>query len=68
MVDQVAVVRAFNRRYTGVIGVLQEAVLDTGYTLTEARLLYELGQARAPQQPAEVRRELDLDPGYLSPL
>jgi DNA-binding MarR family transcriptional regulator/GNAT superfamily N-acetyltransferase len=69
MLDQIAVVRAFNRRYTGVIGVLQEAVLDTGYTLTEARLLYELGQARAPQQPTEVlelRRALDLDPGYLS--
>jgi hypothetical protein len=37
MVNQIAVVRAFNRRYTG---VLQEAVLDAGYTLTEARLLY----------------------------
>jgi DNA-binding MarR family transcriptional regulator/GNAT superfamily N-acetyltransferase len=69
MTDQIAAVRAFNRRYTGVIGVLQEGVLDTPYTLTEARLLYELGQARAPQEPTEVlelRHGLDLDPGYLS--
>src|SRR5437879_1036323 len=69
MIDQIAAVRGFNRRYTGVIGVLQEGVYDTHYTLTEARLLYELGQARAPQVPAEVlelRRALDLDAGYLS--
>jgi DNA-binding MarR family transcriptional regulator/GNAT superfamily N-acetyltransferase len=69
MTDQIAAVRAFNRRYTGLIGVLQEGVFDTPYTLTEARLLYELGQARAPQEPAEVlelRHALDLDAGYLS--
>lgn len=69
MMDQISAVRAFNRRYTGVIGVLQEGVFDTPYTLTEARLLYELGQARAPQQPTEVlelRHELGLDAGYLS--
>jgi DNA-binding MarR family transcriptional regulator len=69
MTDQIAAVRAFNRRYTGVIGVLQEGVFDTPYTLTEARLLYELGQARTPQIPTEVlelRHALDLDAGYLS--
>jgi DNA-binding MarR family transcriptional regulator/GNAT superfamily N-acetyltransferase len=69
MIDEIAVVRGFSRRYTGAIGVLQEGVYDTHYTLTEARVLYELGQTRAPQLPTEVlelRRTLDLDAGYLS--
>jgi DNA-binding MarR family transcriptional regulator/GNAT superfamily N-acetyltransferase len=69
MTDQISAVRAFNRHYTGVIGVLQEGVFDTSYTLTEARLLYELGQARAPQPATEVvelRHALNIDAGYLS--
>jgi DNA-binding MarR family transcriptional regulator/GNAT superfamily N-acetyltransferase len=69
MTNHVAAVRAFSRRYTRVIGVLEEGLLGMPYTLTEARLLYELGQARAPREPTEVlelRHALGLDPGYLS--
>ncbi|MFE1194864.1 GNAT family N-acetyltransferase [Streptomyces olivaceoviridis] len=59
-------VRAFNRFYTGVIGALDyERHLYAPYTLTEARVLYEL--AHAPYlDAADVRAGLGLDAGYLS--
>jgi DNA-binding MarR family transcriptional regulator/N-acetylglutamate synthase-like GNAT family acetyltransferase len=63
--DTVAEIREFNRFYTGVIGVLRSGVLDTPYSLTEARVLFEVGN----HEPAEVtylKGLLDLDPGYLS--
>ncbi|GGS46341.1 bifunctional helix-turn-helix transcriptional regulator/GNAT family N-acetyltransferase [Streptomyces cinerochromogenes] len=59
-------VRAFNRFYTGVIGALDyERHLYAPYTLTEARVLYEL--AHAPHLDAvDLRGGLGLDAGYLS--
>ena len=58
-------VRSFNRFWTERIGLLQAGLLDTPYSLTEARVLFELGQ-RAPVDLAELRRTLALDSGYLS--
>jgi DNA-binding MarR family transcriptional regulator/GNAT superfamily N-acetyltransferase len=58
-------VRAFNRFWTERIGLLQGGLLDTPYSLTEARVIFELGQ-RAPVDVAELRRALALDSGYLS--
>src|SRR6266581_5191707 len=63
--ERVAALRAFNRFYTKVIGVLREGLLRTPYSLTEARVLYELGQV-AEADVADLRRALDLDRGYLS--
>ncbi|MFF5535399.1 GNAT family N-acetyltransferase [Streptomyces cinerochromogenes] len=59
-------VRAFNRFYTGLIGALDyERHLYAPYTLTEARVLYEL--AHAPHlDAADLRGGLGLDAGYLS--
>jgi DNA-binding MarR family transcriptional regulator/predicted N-acetyltransferase YhbS len=65
--DRVAAVRAFNRFYTGRIGVLGEGLLRTPHSLTEARVLYELGQREAVEV-ADLRRELAIDAGYLSRL
>ena len=63
----VAAVREFNRFYTGVLGLLREGLLDTPYSLTEARIIFEL--ARQDQaEVVEIRRWLDLDAGYLSRL
>ena len=63
--DPVAAVRAFNRLYTNVIGVLRGGYLNTPYSLTEARLLFELGQ-RDRTEVGALRRGLDIDAGYLS--
>ena len=66
-VDRVAAVRAFNRFYTGRLGILGEGFLRTPHSLTEARVLYELGR-RDVVEVAELRRELEIDAGYLSRL
>jgi DNA-binding MarR family transcriptional regulator/GNAT superfamily N-acetyltransferase len=63
--DRVAEVRAFNRFYTNVIGVLREGLLRTRYSLTEARVIFELAQREATEV-AHLREALDVDGGYLS--
>src|SRR5580658_1710645 len=61
----VAAVRGFNRFYTNVIGLLRGKYLDTPYSLTEARLLFELAQ-RDASEVTDLRRVVDIDAGYLS--
>lgn len=63
--DRVAAVRRFNRFFTRKIGVLREGLLDSPYSLTEVRILYELAQGRAATA-TELHRGLGLDPGYVS--
>jgi DNA-binding MarR family transcriptional regulator/GNAT superfamily N-acetyltransferase len=63
--DPVTTLRAFTRFYTNVIGVLREGLLDTPYSLTEARVIFELAQ-RHTMEVVDLRRTLDIDPGYLS--
>ncbi|HMI27210.1 MAG TPA: helix-turn-helix domain-containing protein, partial [Streptosporangiaceae bacterium] len=64
-VGAVAAVRGFNRFYTNVTGLLRGKYLDTPYSLTEARLLFELAQ-RDTSEVTDLRRTVDIDPGYLS--
>ncbi|MFI9403987.1 GNAT family N-acetyltransferase [Nocardia sp. NPDC052316] len=61
----IAAVREFNRRYTKVIGVLREGLLDSEYSLTEVRILFELANS-GTAEVVTLRRTLDLDAGYLS--
>jgi DNA-binding MarR family transcriptional regulator/GNAT superfamily N-acetyltransferase len=61
----VATVRSFNRFYTRLLGLLDEGLLDTTYSLTEVRTLYELAQQERIEL-AELRERLGLDAGYLT--
>jgi DNA-binding MarR family transcriptional regulator/GNAT superfamily N-acetyltransferase len=57
--------RRFSRFWTREIGLLRDGLLDTPHSLTEARVLYELGQV--PETTATtLARSLELDPGHLS--
>lgn len=63
--ETIETIRAFNRFYTNKIGVLARDYLATPYTLTEGRILYEMG-ARERVSATELNRDLGLDPAYLS--
>jgi DNA-binding MarR family transcriptional regulator/N-acetylglutamate synthase-like GNAT family acetyltransferase len=60
-------VRAFSRFYTARLGTLGDGLLDTPWSLTESRVLFELAQAEWTDA-ADLRRTLNLDSGYLSRL
>jgi DNA-binding MarR family transcriptional regulator/GNAT superfamily N-acetyltransferase len=64
---EIAKFRHFNRMYTRYIGTLNEGLLNSEYSLAEARVLYELANRAAPKA-SEIAEGLGMDPGYLSRL
>ncbi len=56
--------RAFNRYYTNLIGVLDKDYLETQYTLTEARILFEISLGK--KNASEIIEAMRIDKSYLS--
>jgi DNA-binding MarR family transcriptional regulator/GNAT superfamily N-acetyltransferase len=61
----VEAVRRFNRFYTKQIGLLREGLLDTPFSLTQARVVYEIGRQKRITSK-QLGEGLNLDAGYLS--
>lgn len=58
-------IRDFNRFYTGFIGAVNKSVMNSPFSLAEARVLYEIKHSEEPTA-SSINVQLDLDPGYLS--
>src|SRR5215207_3187634 len=58
-------IREFNRFYTNVIGLLDRHFLETPFSLTEGRVLYEISHTDLCTAK-NIRSKIDIDEGYLS--
>lgn len=63
--EQISAVREFNRFYTARLGLLRKGHLDGDFSLTESRILYEIG-ASPGLTASSLRETLGLNAGYVS--
>lgn len=63
--DLIERIRSFNRFYTNVIGLLDQHFLDSPYSLTEGRILYEIAHIENCSAK-KIRANIVIDEGYLS--
>ena len=63
--ERVMEIRKFNRFYTNIIGLINQNILESPYSLAEARILLEFDHA-ATCTASNLAEILQIDPGYLS--
>jgi DNA-binding MarR family transcriptional regulator len=63
--ERIEKIRSFNRFYTNIIGLLDQHFLDTPFSLTEGRVLYEISRM-GECSAKEIRENIAIDEGYLS--
>ncbi len=63
--ESIAKIRSFNRFYTNLIGLLEQRFLNTPYSLTESRVLYEISHMEECTAK-KIRENIVIDEGYLS--
>ena len=63
--DVITEIRGFNRFYTNILGLLDQHIIDSGYSLTEARIIFEIGKTDTctANQLCSI---LDIDRSYMS--
>lgn len=64
-IDSITEIRGFNRFYTGILGLLDQHILDSGYSLTEARVIFEISKTDACTA-SRLCSILDIDRSYMS--
>ncbi|MDN5284527.1 MAG: regulatory protein MarR [Mucilaginibacter sp.] len=60
-------IRAFNRFYTDLIGLLNQHLLDSSYSLAEARIIYEVYKGKSIKA-SQIMETMQIDKSYLSRL
>jgi DNA-binding MarR family transcriptional regulator len=63
--ERIERIRAFNRFYTNIIGLLDQHFLDSPFSLTEGRVLYEISHTENCSAK-KIREKISIDEGYLS--
>jgi DNA-binding MarR family transcriptional regulator/N-acetylglutamate synthase-like GNAT family acetyltransferase len=63
--NTISEVRIFSRFYTNVLGLLNQGILDSAYSLTEARILFEINKTKECTANILIDK-LNIDKGYLS--
>ncbi len=65
MRDRAGEIREFNRFYTNIIGLVNQNILESPFSLAEARVLLEI-DAAGECTARDLIQKIDIDPGYLS--
>lgn len=58
-------IRAFNRYYTDLLGLLNNQLPESSFSLVEARVLFEI-HTNQPVSASQILATIDMDKGYLS--
>lgn len=64
-IDIITEIRGFNRFYTNILGLLDKHILNSGYSLTEARVIFEISKTECCTAN-QLCSSLDVDRSYMS--